>query len=195
MSINSLERKIKTYSDSAIHSNQKLRDLFFLYNDFKNRGQFKLHKRIVSSGKQHFDFDLNAQEYFYRIPHHIHTERPDIQESFNNSLLSILAHDIHIHKTELAADQTTKHIKKWMRARTAPHETKQTLINYFKRHIGTLKLKKFKLIQSLTRSHQNVKSKINLLDFEILSIIKRRQRLKCEDEFEKALQTVGERPR
>jgi hypothetical protein len=54
--------------------------LYFSFNDFKARGQLRLEKRIVASGKQHYDFDLNAQEYFYERFEHIHLERPEIQE-------------------------------------------------------------------------------------------------------------------
>jgi hypothetical protein len=42
-----------------------MREEYFRYENFVEKGRVKLKKRIFGGGKKHYDFDNSAQDYYY----------------------------------------------------------------------------------------------------------------------------------
>ncbi|KAL4500564.1 hypothetical protein ABPG72_002988 [Tetrahymena utriculariae] len=199
------QKKVIDYDQRRVELNEKLRENYFIFQDFLKKGNIKIRKVKTKTGKLQYDFDFSSQNYHYNSKDHIFFEEPDFQNEFINQITQSLMQDIKPNlKTSLFSDQQSKRVQSLMSLKNDPDSTKIKIVSYFKRRIAQLDMKKKKTIvrysnfirgpSSNTKCDRYLLSRVNLIDQEIIHLQRRIERLQQDDGFTESLTNFKQRP-
>jgi hypothetical protein len=169
----------------------ELRTEQFKIREYLQRGKYRMKQKFFNKGKKHYDFDLNSQEYFHEELHDLSFEASEVQEQCIGRLMQFLQQPCQFG-----------HTAPYLLPALPPHrpqaEARAILHRFFSNRAHDLEYEKYLLMERLHNINAEeeigfLKSRVTLIDKEILMALARADRLACEDYFEETY-TAGSKP-
>ncbi len=132
-------------------------------------------QKFFNKGKKHYDFDLNSQQYFHEELYDVCFENSEIQEQFNNYLSKFLQQPNEF-KTQ------SRYSISGIGNKVNQSEARHILQKFFSNRVHDLEYEKYLIMERLHNTNAEeeiafVKSRVNLIDKEIMISLSRAERL------------------
>lgn len=182
----------KDFFDESLVLTSRMREEYFKTNDYLEKGKYRMKLKYFPGGKQHYDFDMNSQEYLLEELDKVAFEPPEVQEHFLEHISQLLEEDMNTNqRVSTLSEKIAEECQ--VEATGNPRNARETLARHFhcrivhlqhKRHLTLLRFHNH--VETTEHTLKLLQARLNLIDMEIQSCLTRKNRLRAEDFFEES---------
>ena len=154
--------------------------------------KYRIKLKYFPGGKQHYDFDMNSQEYLLEELDKVAFEPPEVQEHFLEQISLLLEEDMNTNQKVCSLSEKIAEDCE-VRTMSDPRAAREMLARHYhwrivqlqhKRHLTLLRFHNH--VKTTEHSLKMLQARLSLFDLEIQSCLTRKNRLKIDDLFEES---------